>query len=652
MTDTTEGNGGGGGVVSLTLVREALEGAAEACPPAPAQEGSPPLNSDAAAIGGALGERSGGGVRGGDGRQFSEPFGHWSRGGDTPGLGLPDGCPVVPLGRDGRTYYYLDAMRQLAELKDNEHGRLVLRGLFAGKTYMLETFWPRTTAKGAVNGVDFDDMAEALMDAAAHAGVWNAEEKVRGVGAWLGRGGELVLHCGDGVRVGGELGQPGEWHPPGLVDKFVYPAAEAQPKPAETPVSGGEDSAAAWLLGLLRSWNWKRGDLDAMLALGWIGAAMIGGALKWRPMTWITGGAGTGKSTLQDVINQVHGDAIAQAADTSAAGIWQKVGHSTIPVALDELEASEDNRKVNAVVALARQASSGGILLRGGQDHKGAEFTTRSCFLFSSILMPPLQPQDLTRMAILELQPLADGAALTIDNKHLNRVGAQLRRRLVDTWADLPKILATYRDALGHFGHGNRGMDQFGTLLAVADALLIDDEIEHSRAMAWAERLDAKTLAAWTDAEADEARCLRHLLTSQIDPFRGGQRFTLVEWIERAAGWHQGTDKVEANRTLGTYGLSVEEYDERVWVHVANQHRGLDGIYQGTHWAGRSGTMGGWAQSLRRLEGASATPSPKYIGGVTTRATRIPLDTVLPEKRVSAYDTCGEAAPQSEPTQS
>ena len=115
---------------------------------------------------------------------------------------------------------------------------------------------------------------------------------------------------------------------------------------------------------------------------------MLGGALEWRPMVWVAGDKGTGKSTLQKVVKGVFGrGGLIPAVDASAAGLWQSLGHSSLPVALDEVESEEDNRRNNNLLKLARVAASGGQMLRGGSDHKQASFTVRSCFLFSSILI-------------------------------------------------------------------------------------------------------------------------------------------------------------------------------------------------------------------------------------------------------------------------
>ena len=323
-----------------------------------------------------------------------------------PGRGLPDGCPVTPLGLQGELYYYLDALDQLRELKAKDHSRLNLVSLFGDDEGRLYDLWPRVTKDGQVIGWNPGKLAEELMAACARRGVWDVWGRLRGPGAWLADDGRLVLHCGDGLAISDPPAEDGAtpikalrpaYQRPGPHERFVYPTAPAQPRPSEEVQLPNPNGPANNLLELLSTWRWARGETDAMLMLGWIACAVLGGALRWRPAVWITGDKHTGKSTLHELLRLVMGDALVSVSDATPAGIWQKLRHAILPVAIDEIEAEEDNRRANQVVALARSASSGGLVLRGGADHQGAEFIARSCFLLSSILMPPLLSQDRSR---------------------------------------------------------------------------------------------------------------------------------------------------------------------------------------------------------------------------------------------------------------
>lgn len=617
MTETTKAPN----VVPLTIVREAVLGAApapeaaavespaavlaaKARAPRAAKRDAPPAADDD-------GWRGDSRMRGAGGPTASE-------------TGLPAGCPVIPLGKQGETCFYLDGLGQLRGLKEKDHGRLGVMGLFGARNHLLREYWPRTDKNGNVTGWAPELTAEALLRAVARKGLWQPEAKVRGRGAWADGQGGLVLHMGDAVLVDGRL------HEPGAIGGFVYPAFEWGPKPQP---DDADDGAALELLAMLSTWAWRKPGIAPMLTLGWIMAALAGGALKWRPAAWITGGPGTGKSTLQDVIRHVLQDALISVSDASAAGIWQKLKHDSLPVAVDEAEAEADNRKIGNVVQLMRQAASGGLVLRGGQNHEGSEFTARSCFLFSSVLVPPLEPADLGRLAILELGPLPAGAMMRVDAKRLNAIGGALLRRLVMGWPRLEQALQQFQGALSRVGHGARGCDQFGTLLAMADLALHDQDVDTDSAEALAAQLNAGQMEEVFEQASDQERMLQHLLTKAVDPWRAGTRRSLGEWIEIAANLSPdpGLNPVDAQNVLRAYGLNLVDDPGGKFLAIANQHTELAAIFEKTKWYGRPGSAGGWRQSARRLDGARSPKDPLYFGsGPRARATLVPLHHVLP----------------------
>lgn len=51
------------------------------------------------------------------------------------------------------------------------------------------------------------------------------------------------------------------------------------------------------LFDLANAFRWRNPGSGAMLA-GWCALAPVAGALRWRPHLWITGGTGSGKSTV------------------------------------------------------------------------------------------------------------------------------------------------------------------------------------------------------------------------------------------------------------------------------------------------------------------------------------------------------------------
>lgn len=556
-------------------------------------------------------------------------------GGDPPEIKRPDGddpntWPMKPLGVNGNLRYYLDANGQIQALKPSEHGRLGIIALAGAKNHVLPDLWPRIGRGGIVNGTDYDKAAQALVRATSSKGVWNPFGAVRGAGSWAGEDSELIFHCGDVLRIGDQ------WRDPGIIGRFVYPTDRPRPRPYERTVGRGDMEA---LFAILKSWNWKRGALDARLLLGWIGASLIAGAIEWRPVVWVTGGRGTGKSTIHKLLSMLMADSLVAVSDASPAGVWQKLGYATLPVILDEVEAEEDNRRGHGLVKFARQAASGGLVLRGGSDHGASEFTARSCFLFSSILIPPLAPQDRSRMAILELGELGQVQSLNLDARVLRARGEQVLRRLADGWPRWKPTLRAYSAALMQCGHDNRGSDVFGTLLAAADILLSDGEPAVELVHQLAEQLNVESLAEAEDDARDEDECLSFLKTLTIPVDGPGAKRPIAEWFARAVGLlpSESDDgggptratKGEAMQMLGRYGLKIVPEGEHLLVGIASRHAELGKLFGGTRWGGERGGKGVWTNTLRRLQGARPSGKNLWFCGAAGKATLLPLSYVL-----------------------
>ena len=78
---------------------------------------------------------------------------------------------------------------------------------------------------------------------------------------------------------------------------------------------------------------------DAQRFLGWIPAAVAGGALEWRPHAILTGPAATGKSwLLRQVLERLIGPIMSRIADGTTAAIARITQMSSLPIAIDEAE--------------------------------------------------------------------------------------------------------------------------------------------------------------------------------------------------------------------------------------------------------------------------------------------------------------------------
>ncbi len=515
---------------------------------------------------------------------------------------MPPDCPVIPLGIDGKRSWFVDSAGQLIGVDASEWGKKILTQLFALRPNYLYWAWPRwsqpsKSRPAMINGLEVDDAHACLIKAASERGLFDATESVRGRGGWCDKAGRFIWHSGD--RLLTVEGKRLRAAPTGTVDGVFYPRRPAVLEPWQEPV-GPDDSPVHQLLGAFRTWSWERPALDPVLLIGQIGAGFLGGALPWRPTLFATGDKGVGKSRLQGIIKELYGNAVHASADTTAAGIYQRVRQDSLPVAVDELEADPDSRKTRGVIELARLAASGAMMFRGGAEHEGVQFRAINCFFFSSINMPPVRPQDRSRMAILNLARL-DPARMSADAfgaLDFAVVGRMLLRALMDAWPRFQGTFDDWRAVLRTAGLDGRAQDTYGVLLAVADLLLGHEAME----AAGLPVTDAGRLGrAIADATADERAeqednwraCLEHMLSSTIDAWKGGEKpiVGLVLHQLEAGVMEPG----QARAQLGAAGLGIVERDGRWQLAVPQKGPLLERLLAGQVWAG-----GVWTGALRQ----------------------------------------------------
>ena len=557
------------------------------------------------------------------------PPGRWS-----PDLwGLPPDCPVQVLGMDGDALYVIDALGQLADISDSNFGQNKVQRLFLHRMGYLYWAWPRFGQKGKITGFDTVAVRDALYKAAGRRGAWSPGDKVRGRGGWTDRAGNLVLHCGDVLYV------KGREQPIGNYESHFYPRRPGLPEPWSLPVSD-ESMDGTNLWAALSTFTFERPLVDPVLLIGWMAAAFLGAALDWRPMIFVVGDRGVGKSSLQTLIKGVLGDALIKAADTTAAGIYQRVGQDSLPVAVDELEAGADNSRVLAVIKLARLAASGDMMMRGGSNHVGTSFRAFNCFLFSAINRPPVPPQDLSRMALITLMPRDPSrTAERVPVIDADVVGRMMLRRLVDAWPHFQEFYALYRAALGKGGHDGRGQDTYGTLLTCAHLVLGDGLLERyglptdaDGLDAWGEMLAAASLPEREDAGENWRRCLGHLLTSRVEAWRHGIRHTVGQLMHEL---QQGQCSLaDANRDLAQADLMALPAADVVpgalgyALAVPNSGPMIAQMFRGTEWGGDGGA-GVWSAALRqgptRLVVTDKAKNKLRINGMQRRCTIVML---------------------------
>jgi hypothetical protein len=309
----------------------------------------------------------------------------------------------------------------------------------------------------------------------------------------------------------------------------LYPHLSALPAPWTEALTAEDNPARALLAGFRKS-KWLRPEVDPVLLLGWIGGAYLGGALDWRPSALLLGDKGTGKSTLQNTLKVLFGDALFHSSDSTAAGIYQAMGHDSRAVALDEMEPGMDARKASNIADLMRSSASGAIGRRGSSDGTANAYQMRSAFLFSAINNPLHTAADLSRVAVLRMLPF-DKDSERPEPINAETAGPKVLAQMMRAWGDngqgFRDQYARFAEALKQGGHDKRGQDTYGTLLACAAMMLGDDlaaeldvKVGPEEERWWTEHLSVENLPETEDATPNYRQCLNRILTTTVRDWR------------------------------------------------------------------------------------------------------------------------------------
>lgn len=502
-----------------------------------------------------------------------------------------------PLGFDSESYYfYSDTIRSIIRLSTamTEGQLLALADLS-----FWESMFPGK--KGAVNWLNARDYLVRLSQAVGH---YNPN-KVRGSGVWKDSG-KIVVNTGKRLIC--------DFKPKNIYIETQNQIPDLHPKPLTVDETKHLKTACENL-------KWVKPKFGDLLA-GWIAIARLAGALPIRPHVWLTGGSGTGKSTVMaKIINPAlgHGKIYVQGGSTEA-GIRQTVKADAMPLIFDEFETLDDHTKarVQALIELLRQTWSytDGAVIKGGASGTATQYNLNFAALVSSIRVTLSNDADRSRFSELELAPHGNDLVhwskmKTVLAEITEDYGERLFARSIKM---LPVILKSYEvfaDELTGVVSQRFGQ-QHGMLMAGLYSLYSDDVVTKEVAQGMIQDMDF----ADDKEEAvidDSLDCARHLATSRIF-------VTTMINSERKEMTVSGiiTDGCENMvAALKGYGIVVDKNKDVAYI--ANSHAALKKhVFERTRWADC------WKKSLARLPGAEIT-KPKAFGSDRSRSVKIPL---------------------------
>lgn len=514
------------------------------------------------------------------------------------------------LGYNKGEFFYLPrGSKQIVSMRASEHTKLRMIELAS------LNFWQEQNGGTKPSKEAWEEFANAMMRQSEQVGVFD-ETKVRGRGAWVD-GKAVIVHTGSEAHIDGNVVSLSA-----IKSKFIYEASAPWEFGFGDPCTPDDARKLATICERL---TWVDKMAGALMA-GWCVIAPVSGALKWRPHVWVTGPSGSGKSTAIDIIRRVVGpSAEAMEGKTTEAAIRQKMGYDARPVILDEVESEDASsaQKVQAILDLARVASSGGTMSKGTANHKAVNFTIRSCFCFSSINTAVRQKADESRVSPLILTPnrspdkeqhyqdLVRDVTEWFDEKYASRMFS----RTVANLRSLLKNCETFTAAAAIEFKSRRAADQIGPMLAGYYLCFKTDEITTDAAIAFIRKHD------WTDyvalnSETDDVRIFQFIVSRMIKVSapNGTVDVTIGTAIDEA---RTETGRGPYTMALGARGIKVD-YDFIGISDNADNTRAL--FKERPEWSAN------WKEQLRNIPGAvKSSDSERFAGGIKSRLTWIPM---------------------------
>lgn len=530
------------------------------------------------------------------------------------------------LGVDGGTYYFFKKGKRNQILEYSTGGLttnalLSLAPLNWWEGQMLDSKDGKFKKEAAV---DF------LMQAAEQVGIFDPTF-TRGRGAWFDQG-RLVIHIGDKLLVDGQQCGLGD-----IDSEFLYQGGRRIAAPSRVALTIDEGK---WLLEVASMFRWGR-PASGLLLCGWMLLSPLCGALRWRPHAWITGGAGSGKSSILNYFVRPlipQGMELFANGDSTEAGLRQALRSDARPILIDESESDSElaRVKMEKILIMLRQSSSdtGAQTFRGTVSGDAQAFHIRSMALLSSIGVGLERQQDQERVIVLRLRAKREGAITDVSNwpaikAELNKIArdetlsARLFARSVGMATTIMASIDVFTEAAAEFFGTAREGDQIGALMAGAWCLTNDAAPTREKAL---ELLKSFDWADFQEDKTEENEDLIATLLARTVSRPGGLRISLGKLIARAAGHEVPGLEVKpalADAELHNYGLKIA--GEWLCVHPRNTEllKLMKETKFGTDLRGR----------LKRIPGTSTAGGGGIrIGEVSTSGLKIPLIEVLGDR--------------------
>lgn len=449
-----------------------------------------------------------------------------------------------------------------------------------------------------------------LMRRSVEKGVFLEEDRARGCGVWRDED-RIIVHAGDALYVDGNRASFGH-----VKSRYTYVAASRLMR-VQKEHAGNKH--AHILREICERITWEN-PLSGILLSGWCVIAPICAALEYRPHIWIVGQSESGKSTVVDkIIKPVLGNiAMHVHGGTTEPALRDMMGYDARPILYDEAESEETRGTTEAVIGLARKASTGSVIKKFGQ----RPFKARFSMCFSGINPAVHKTADKNRISFLVLKkdkrPDAmeryDQLCDLIDAHITEDFSEMLLARTVKYMDVLMENITIFQRAARKVIGGARASQQIGTMLAGAYLLSSSKVIEFEKAKEWIAQFEWNNHTA-IDSESDSERLLQYISNSLVrwSPETKTSRENSIG--ELIMVMYEDPLRRDADSVLRNHGIAVK--DGRVYF--SNSAPQMAKILDKKEW------FANWSRTLGDLDGAVKEGNTYFSAGLRSRAVSIPI---------------------------
>jgi putative DNA primase/helicase len=520
--------------------------------------------------------------------------------------------------------------QQVHVLKPGQQGSVQVLYNVCGARWMLDHYGIKTKSGETI--IDAQTAGGDIADACSVVGRYR-EDMTRGSGVYLDDENPDILIVNSGISLWRTDRKPQKR----MSDGLIYSSSEDLDMRPDSPQASTEEGARIYQL--LQSWRWKR-DTDALLMLGWIGAAGLTGAHDWRSHGLMTGKAEFGKSTLQVFIANLLGNGcLSIDAKTSEAGVRQNLRHNALPILVDEAEAK--GKHIKSIMDFLRSSSSGSQILRGSSEGNHMSFAVRAMGMLSAVNAPKLDETDSGRYVRFHLVGAPEAETPDIlrprGARKVRAIGRRIHARMIASWPRIRAATDICHPFIKQLTGSRRYADTHAPIVASAWAMLYDEVMTTEQAEKFVSKIDFSEEAVKARAAKEESTVLTYLLGTVITVKTEGitEQMTIADACQQALDNGKNSAAMKA---LRNYGIRPERIENQPMLLILESATELVKLFRESQTFAHADLEA----AFQRVPGAwEKRYKPTQLGGVSKRPLVLPFSYAVDETETS-NDAKGE----------